>query len=235
MKSDPDDQQRVTRRYERRARFYDLFESPMDLMGGRRRRRRVISGARGRTLEVGIGTGRNLPDYPPGVDVVGIDVSPAMLARARRRAAAFGRDHGGGPVLDVADVAQLPFSDDTFDTVTATCVFCSVADPLQGLREVRRVVRPEGRVLLLEHVRPRSRLGGWLADRFNRVARALLGPNVNRRTEDTVSAAGLDIVTVRRHGVWREIVARPAAAGATEPAGDDRTAAPVGTGPPGDG
>lgn len=220
MKNDRDDQQRVTRRYERRARFYDLFESPMDLMGGRRRRRRVISGARGKTLEVGIGTGRNLPDYPPGVDVVGIDVSPAMLARAQRRAEAFGRSHGGAPVLDVADVAQLPYSDHSFDTVTATCVFCSVADPLQGLREVRRVVRPDGRVLLLEHVRPRSRLGGWLADHLNRLARALFGPNINRRTEETVRAAGLDVVTVRRHGVWREIEARPAPVGAAGPTGD---------------
>ena len=199
------DQHVVTARYDRIARFYDAFDKPMDLLGVRRRRRRLLSRAQGDTLEIGVGTGRNLGLYPSGVDLTGIDVSANMLARARKAAE---RDHVDA-VLELADVQTLPFDDDSFDTVTATCVFCSVADPVAGLKEVARVARPEGQVLLLEHVRPRNRILGWLADLIAPVVRRVVGPEINRRTEDNVSAASLEIDEVRRWGVWREIVAHP--------------------------
>lgn len=195
----------VARRYDRIARFYDAFEAPMDLLGGRRRRARTAGAATGHTLEVGVGTGRNLDPYPPDVELTGIDISPAMLARARRRAQRTGRS----AQMDVADVEQLPYPAASFDTVVATCVFCSVPDPVSGPREVARVVRPGGQVRLLEHVRPRNRLLGWLADRLSPLVQRLVGPAVNRRTEDNIRAAGLELVAVSRHGVWREIHARP--------------------------
>ena len=88
-------------------------------------------------------------------------------------------------------------------------MFCSVADPIVGLREVARVVRPDGQVLLLEHVRPRNPVLGWLADRLAPLVRSLIGPEINRRTEENVTAAGLVIADVRRWGVWREIIAVP--------------------------
>ncbi len=206
--TDPTAQAAVTARYDRIARFYDLLDKPMDLLGVRRRRTRLLGHAEGTTLEVGVGTGRNLGLYPDEVELTGIDVSTNMLARARRAAERVSR-----PVtLDVADVQQLPYGDAAFDTVIATCVFCSVADPVAGLVEVARVVRPDGQVLLLEHVRPRNTLLGWLADRIAPLVARLIGPEINRRTEDNVTAAGLDIVEVRRWGVWREIHARPARA-----------------------
>ena len=199
------DQAEVTASYDRMARFYDLYDKPMDLLGVRRRRKRLLANATGKTLEVGVGTGRNLDLYPDGVELVGIDVSANMLARARRVAERQDR-----PIaLELADVQDLPYGDGSFDTVTATCVFCSVADPIAGLREVARVVRPAGRVLLLEHVRPRNPLLGWLADRIAPIIARLLGPEINRRTEDHVTAAGLDIIEIRRWGIWREIHARP--------------------------
>lgn len=191
--------------YDRWAPIYDLYNAPMEWMGGSRRRRRLLDHASGAILEVGVGTGMNLEHYPPGVHVTGIDISPRMLARARRRAASAGTDVR----LEVADVEELPYDDDRFDTVTGTCVFCSVADPVQGLREVARVTRPDGRVLLLEHVRPRNRLLGALADAVSPLTRRLCGPDVNRPTERNVETAGLEIVSVRREGVWRQIVARP--------------------------
>lgn len=197
----------VSRRYDRIARFYDAFEAPMDLLGGRRRRVRTVAGASGRTLEVGIGTGRNIELYPPEVELSGIDISPEMLARAERRAGQLGCPTH----LEVADVEDLPFPDASFDTVTATCVFCSVPDPVAGLREVARVTRPNGRVLLLEHVRPRNRLLGWIFDRLTPLTQRLFGPAINRRTESNVRAAGLDITDVDRHGIWRLIQARPTA------------------------
>lgn len=201
-----DPQADVTARYDRIARFYDIVDRPMDLLGGvARRRRRLLARARGVTLEIGVGTGRNLDVYPPDADVIGIDTSANMLARASRRA-----DRLGVPIrIELADVQQLPFADATFDTVAATCVFCSVADPLAGFREVARVVRPGGQVLLLEHVRPRTPLLGWLFDLVNPVVRRFVGPNINRRTEDNIAQSGLEVIEVRRWGIWREIVARP--------------------------
>ena len=190
--------------YDRIARVYDALNTPMDKLGGKARRRRLIAQAMGSTLEVGIGTGANLDLYLPDADLSGIDISPRMPQRARARAARLGRR----PTLLEADVERLPFPDERFDTVLATCVFCSVNDPVQGLREVRRVVRPGGKVLLLEHVRPENPLLGWLADLISPVTKRLMGPELNRRTEANVIRAGLHIEAVRRAGVWREIVAR---------------------------
>lgn len=197
----------VARVYDRIARFYDLYDTPMDWLGGARRRHRVLSGATGRVLEVGIGTARNAAHYPTGVRVAGIDLSAAMLDRARRRVAHSGVVDG----LVLGDAQQLPYPDATFDTVTATCVFCSVADPVAGLREVRRVVKPTGQVLLLEHVRPRNRVLGWLFDLLSPLTRRLFGPSINRRTEENVAVAGLRVIDVRREGIWREIRAGSAA------------------------
>lgn len=203
--SGEDAQLKITRTYDRNSRIYDVYNAPMELMGGRKRRRRVLSRAHGKVLEVGVGTGRNLAIYTPDTDVTGIDISGGMLRRARHRA-----KKKDIPVrLERADVAHLPFSDDVFDAVTATCVFCSVADPVLSLREVARVVRPDGKVLLLEHVRPRNRLLGLIADKLSLITRRLIGSEINRRTEDNVAAAGLEIVDLRSKGIWREIDARP--------------------------
>ena len=200
-----DAQVSVTRRYERIAAVYDLLNGPMERAGTLARRRRIVGRATGDTLEVGAGTGRNFALYQPGVGLTATDVAPAMLERARRRAA-------GAPVpvrLERADVQQLPYPNGSFDTVLATCVFCSVPDPVAGLRELRRVVRPEGRVLLLEHVRPRNAILARVADALSLATSRLLGPHLNRRTEDNVRAAGLRIVEVCAEGIWREIVAGP--------------------------
>ncbi len=191
--------------YDRVAPLYDLYSAPMEWMGGERRRRRLLDRAVGEVLEVGVGTGLNLAHYPEGVHVTGIDISPRMLARARERAEASPATVD----LEVADVEALPLEDDRFDTVIATCVFCSVADPVQGLHELARTVRPDGRVLLLEHVRPGNRVLGALADLVSPLTRWLFGPAVNRHTERNVEAAGLEILSIQRDGVWREIEARP--------------------------
>lgn len=129
------EQARVTRTYDRAAAVYDACDGVMNLIGGRHRRRRLVRRVHGATLEVGIGTGRNLEHYPPDVTLTGIDVSGRMLGRAGHRAARLGRTVR----LLEADVQSLPFADASFDTVLATCVFCSVADPKRGLTEIRRV------------------------------------------------------------------------------------------------
>lgn len=199
------EQAAVTRRYNRMARIYDLYDAPMELMGTKKRRQRLLSKAEGSVLEAGVGTGKNLRYYPAGVEVTGIDVSSQMLARAEGRMAA----HRVNAELIEADVQDLPFDDDTFDTAVGTCVFCSVANPVQGLQELGRVVRPDGRILLLEHVRPTNRLLGRIADAVSVLTRRVFGFRANRRTEENVATAGLEIIEVTRNGVWRQIVARP--------------------------
>ena len=111
--------------------------------------------ATGRTLEVAIGTGRNLPLYPPSVDLAGIDLSPGMLAHARRRAA----DLGLRVDLREGDAERMPYADASFDTVVCTLAVCAIPDRATALGEMRRVLRPDGLVLLVDHIERRWRRG----------------------------------------------------------------------------
>lgn len=185
-------------------------------LGSRRRRHRLLARARGRVLEIGVGNARNLACYPIGVDLTGVDVSEAMLERAGRRS-----EHRGRPIrLELAEATALPYPDATFDTTVATCVFCTITDPVTGLRELGRVTKPDGRILLLEHVRPRNRISGWLADLVSDFTRELFGFQANRRTEENIAAAGLGVVEMRSDGIWREIVARPQSEAIRVPVGE---------------
>jgi ubiquinone/menaquinone biosynthesis C-methylase UbiE len=177
-------------RYDRQAALYDLREAPMELFIGRWRRRlwsQIPPGSH--VLEIGVGTGKNMRWYPAGVSVVAIDFSPRMLARAVRRA----RRQRIDVALALMDAQGLAFADGCFDTVVTTCVFCSVPDPVLGLQEVRRVLRPDGRIVLLEHVRSRLPLLGWIMDWLNPLSVRLQGANINRDTVGNVQKAGLHV------------------------------------------
>jgi len=183
----PNETDIVRRRYDRGAVRYDLMTWPMERMAMDRFRGRLIAQVAGpRVLEVGVGTGRNLPLYRPGLHVDAIDFSPRMLERARRKPLP------PDVTLHLMDVQDLQFAPGSFDSVVATCVFCSVPDPVRGLSEIRRVLRPGGRALFLEHVRPGT---PWLAKVFDwldpLVARA--GPHINRRTMANIAAAGFTV------------------------------------------
>ncbi len=195
------------RRYARLARIYDLQEWFIERLAFGRWRRALWSGVpAGRVLEVGVGTGKNAPYYPRGARVSAVDLTPAMAERAARRIDRL------GAVADVAvmDTQRLGFAGQRFDSVIATFVFCSVPDPVLGLREIRRVLRPGGRLYLLEHVRAENAVMGWIMDRINPIAVRLSGANINRRTVDNVRAAGFDVRSVESHaGVVRVIEAAP--------------------------
>lgn len=200
------DKKPETKRYNRIAWMYDFIESPVERLVFSKLRRELLSGLRGKVLEIGVGTGKNFPYYPEDIELTGIDISPKMLARARRRAERFDRALD----LQVMDAENLAFPDKSFDFVVATFVYCSVTDPIKGLSEIGRVVKDKGTVLLLEHVRSENRVLGKIMDWLNLIVRAIMGPNINRRTVENVRKAGLEVVSVEDKGtrILKKIVAR---------------------------
>ncbi|HHH40435.1 MAG TPA: class I SAM-dependent methyltransferase [Chloroflexi bacterium] len=194
-------------RYNRIAPLYDFLETLAERRY-RNWRQRVWSLVEGpKVLEVGVGTGKNMPYYPPGVQVTGVDLSEKMLLRARRRAERMGLS----VTLLQMDAQVLDFPDDTFDSAVATFVFCSVPDPVQGLREMTRVVRPGGRIVLLEHVRAEHPLLGRLMDLLDPLVARLMGPHINRETVENVRRAGLTLERVEdvgMGGIFKLIVAK---------------------------
>lgn len=201
----------IRQKYDAIAGRYDLLEGIPELLGLRRLRRRLLSRARGEVLEVAVGTGKNLPHYPPGCRVTGVDISPGMLAVARRRARALGRE----VELHVMEATRLAFPDRHFDTVVSTLSTCTFPDPVAALREMGRVCRAGGRVLLLEHGRSDRRwLGAWQDRTAEGHARAL-ACHWNRRPDRLVAEAGLRVYRLQRHffGIFYQIEAGPSEAG----------------------
>jgi ubiquinone/menaquinone biosynthesis C-methylase UbiE len=184
--------------------IYDLVCALSEWTGLGRWRHWLVEGARGRTLDLGCGTGRNLPLYPPGVRVVGLDPAWAPLQRARRRAPWV--------PLVVGDAQALPFRAAVFDTVVSGLVFCSVPEPRRGLAEVRRVLRPDGTLRMMEHVRSTTPWKARLQDRVQPLWTRLTGGcHPNRETERAVEAASfrIDAEGRRVKGTMRRFAARP--------------------------
>lgn len=144
-----DERARLIRIYDAAAPRYDRAMDALDRTLFRGGREWVCQKARGRVLEVAVGTGRNLPYYPAGISLTGIEQSPAMLAIARRRATELGIEADLRP----GDAQELEFADQSFDTVVCTVSLCSIPDDARAVSEARRVLRPGGHLLLLEHVR----------------------------------------------------------------------------------
>ena len=148
----------------------------------------------GSVLEVAIGTGRNLPFYPFGVRITGLELSPAMLAIARQRAAELGLDVD----LREGDAQAMPFADNSFDTVVCALSLCTIPDPAGAIAQMHRVLRPEGRLLLLDHIAstwPPLYAAQWLIER---ITIAAAGEHFTRRALARVRAAGFDIVETQR-------------------------------------
>jgi demethylmenaquinone methyltransferase/2-methoxy-6-polyprenyl-1,4-benzoquinol methylase len=181
-------------RYERIARYYDLLDFPFERNRYRKLRPLIFQDLRGHLLDAGIGTGRNCAFYPPDSVVSGIDTSPAMLARARRRCPTIPAGR-----LYQMDVTQLQFPNGSFDAAVATFLFCVLPDHLQvpALRELGRVVRPGGLIRLLEYVRPAGRLRRMATRLWQPWVAWAYGAGFDRQTEGYVPAAGLQLVESR--------------------------------------
>jgi ubiquinone/menaquinone biosynthesis C-methylase UbiE len=174
-------------RYDRAIRFYER----MQFRGGREW---VCARARGDVLEVGVGTGLNLPLYPPGVRVSGVDLSPAMLAVARGRA----QELGVTVNLREADAQALPFPDGSFDTVVCTLSLCAIPDDRVAIAEMRRVLRPGGSLVLLDHVGS-NWWPIWAVQRLLEVFTVRsTGEHQTRRPLPLVLAAGFEVVEAER-------------------------------------
>ncbi len=197
-----DETSRTQSRYDRNAALYDLTEAPMEMAFTGLRRRLWGEVESDTILEIGVGTGKNLPYHPQAGRILAVDISPKMLMRAAGRARRLGLDVD----LVLADAQRLPFRNGGFDAAVATFVFCSVPDPLAGLEEIRRAVREGGRVHLLEHVRAQNPLIGRLMDLLNPLAVRLTGANINRDTVTNVMKAGISLDRVEsRFGIVKLI------------------------------
>ncbi|MER6591382.1 methyltransferase domain-containing protein [Micromonospora purpureochromogenes] len=185
---------RQKRVWDKTAASYDkqiAFFEKLQFSGGREW---LGERARGRILEVAIGTGRNLPHYPADTAITGIELSPAMLAIARQRAADLGREVD----LREGDAEHLPFPDGSFDTVVCALSLCTIPDPATAINEMARVLVPGGRLLLLDHIGstwPPVYAAQWLLER---ITTRLAGEHFTRRQLPHVRAAGLEIVETER-------------------------------------
>jgi ubiquinone/menaquinone biosynthesis C-methylase UbiE len=196
-------------RYDKQMRFWDRV---LDFDGGRRW---VCAQATGDVLEIGMGTGLNLPYYRDDVRLTGIEFSPTMLELARERAKELGRN----PDLRLGDAQALEFPDGSFDTVVCTLALCTIPDDRRAVAEARRVLRPRGRLLLLEHVRSPllpiragQRLLEPLTLRFE-------ADHLLRDPAGYLAEAGFEIETLERlkWGIVERVAARKQAQPSAEP------------------
>jgi ubiquinone/menaquinone biosynthesis C-methylase UbiE len=169
-------------------------------------RARVCSQAEGDVLEIAVGTGRNLPFYPAGARLTGIELSQEMLAIARRRATRLGRQAD----LRQADAQALPFPDASFDTVVCTISLCNIPNDRQAVAEMKRVLRPGGRLLLLDHVPSTVRAWRGVQWLLEQITLRLEGEHMLRRPLEHVRAEGFEIEYAERFraGIIERIVAR---------------------------
>jgi len=190
---------KIKKRYDRIAPVYDSLELIMEKgkMGDWRQNlwqkvESKIDKKDMRLLEAGVGSGKNIEYYPEQIEIYAIDFSPKMLKEAEKKANKFNKE----VKLVEMDIQNLDFEDNYFDLIVTSCVFCSVPDPVQGLKELKRVLKEDGRIIMLEHMRSQNELVGKFMDWFNWVSLYTWGANINRKTMENIEKAGLEIVEV---------------------------------------
>lgn len=188
----------IGERWDWLSRTYDFMTWGEDRRQGGEKRR-LFAKIQGKTLLVAVGTGNDLKYLPPGCDVIAIDISPRMIARARIKA----RREGNAVSLVRMDVQRLAFADHMFDTVLTVCTLCSVPNPVEGLQELHRVLKPGGRLLMFEHMR--SKIGPFaLFLDFMTFLTRKVGPDLNRDTVGNLREAGFHLQ--REENVYLDIV-----------------------------
>lgn len=190
---------KIEKRYDRIAPVYDSLEYLMEKgkMGDWRQKlwQRVktkIDKENMTLLEAGVGTGKNIEYYPDDIQIYGIDFSSKMISKAKEKLKTQNKE----AKLMEMDIENLDFEDNYFDLIVTSCVFCSVPDPIRGLKELKRVLKKDGRIIMLEHMRSRNKTAAKLMDLFNWLSLYIWGANINRKTIENIKEAGLELVEV---------------------------------------
>jgi SAM-dependent methyltransferase len=186
------------RKWDAASRTLDLFGYGDDRRFGPHKRG-LFARVRGATLMVAAGTGSDFQFFPPDQHIVAIDISSKMLERAAKKVAAY----RGTIELREMDVCELSFPDASFDTIVTVCTFCSVPRPVVGLRELHRILKPDGQMLMFEHVRSKIGPLGFFQDLMTPLSRRF-GPDLNRETVRNVVTAGFRLR--REENVYLDIV-----------------------------
>ena len=197
----------IADKYNGFVRWYDVVEGVLDFLGLRKLRRRLLLHATGKVLEIAVGTGKNLLHYPDGCQITAMDLSERMLAVARKRADELSLTIG----FAFMDAEKLGFPDECFDTVVSSLSTCTFPNPVVALKEMARVCRRHGRILLLEHGRSdREWLGRWQDRHADRFAKPL-GCHWNREPLEFVGEADIHVLEAQRvlFGIFHQIDAQP--------------------------
>lgn len=190
----PRGKQHTRSRYDLIAPLYNIMEWPVEQLLFQGLRKDLWDRIKGpQVLEIGVGTGKNIPFYPQNIELTGIDLSPGMLKQAKQLLQKKQIDH---VTLKEMDAQDMDFPDNHFDEVVATFVFCSVPDPLTGLKEALRVTKPGGKLHLLEHMRADHPALATVMDKLDSPIHYLSGVHIARRTVTNVKKAGWIIETV---------------------------------------
>lgn len=187
------DNEKTKRRYDRIAPYFDSLEGFLEGLFFSDWRKTLWAKVQGEhILEVGVGTGKNFPYYPMDTRVTALDFSEKMLQRAKKK-----QLRGNITVeLELMDIQTLCYADNSFDTVIATFVFCSVPQPTKGLQELYRVCKPGGQVLLLEHVLSAKPMMARIMNLMNPLIVSIFGANINRQTVKSVQSCGFQKVVL---------------------------------------
>jgi demethylmenaquinone methyltransferase/2-methoxy-6-polyprenyl-1,4-benzoquinol methylase len=182
---------KVRKKYNRAAGLYDFFTKGNEKRRFSVWRKKFISPLEGTILEVGIGTGKSIKYYNDSCKMRGIDISDKMLKRAIERLEESGRKN---IILKQMNAENLDFDDDSFDYVVTSCVFCSVPDPVRGLKEIRRVLKPKGKLVMMEHVLSKNPFIAVIEHVNNPLTKLITGVNINRDTGQNIISAGFKII-----------------------------------------
>ncbi|MBI2151144.1 class I SAM-dependent methyltransferase [Candidatus Woesearchaeota archaeon] len=182
----------VSLKYDITSFFYDFFEFPIEVLLFRKWRKELLKDVNCKVLEIGVGTGKNLPYYDfYKVKLTAVDISRGMLKKAKNRA-----ETKKYPVtFKLLNSEKLPFKDNSFEYIIVTFVLCSVSNQLETLKEIKRVLEPNGKVLFLEHVLSKNKFIAFLEKMHNPIMKFLTGANINRDTVGSIKKSGLKILS----------------------------------------